>query len=272
VLAHPLLWSVEKAGTTTYVLGTMHLGIDARTRLPAQVWSAFDTAQRFAMEADLDDPSVASLIKPTTSSLHQALGDAYWKKLEDAIGPAIAAAVDHLPPMVPATALAIRGLPPTEAMDKVLAARAAEQHKPIVFLEPVSRQLALLDKWLDAKAIKMMLDELPEADQHTKAMLDAYAAGDERRMLALSDDERAVALRHGYSAAEYDREMADLLYSRNASWIEPIEQLHRQGGGFIAVGALHLIGPRSVLDLLARKGYRITRLAPPSVDRDRAGR
>jgi len=62
--------------------------------------------------------------------------------------------------------------------------------------------------------------------------------------------------------AEYDREMDDLLYGRNASWIAPIEQLHAAGGGFVAVGALHLLGPRSVLDLLAHRGYRVTRVAP----------
>jgi uncharacterized protein YbaP (TraB family) len=93
-------------------------------------------------------------------------------------------------------------------------------------------------------------------------MLAAYVAGDERTMLALGDDERSDALRHGYTAAEYDREMDDLLYGRNASWIAPIEQLHAAGGGFVAVGALHLLGPRSVLDLLAHRGYRVTRIAP----------
>jgi uncharacterized protein YbaP (TraB family) len=30
----------------------------------------------------------------------------------------------------------------------------------------------------------------------------------------------------------------------------------------VAVGALHLVGPRSVLDLLAHRGYRVTRVVP----------
>jgi uncharacterized protein YbaP (TraB family) len=93
-------------------------------------------------------------------------------------------------------------------------------------------------------------------------MLAAYVAGDEPTMLALGDEERTDALHHGYTPAEYDREVDDLLYGRNASWIAPIEQLHAAGGGFVAVGALHLLGPRSVLDLLAHRGYRVTRVAP----------
>ena len=44
--------------------------------------------------------------------------------------------------------------------------------------------------------------------------------------------------------------------------IDAIDKLHHAGGGFVAVGAMHLIGPRSVLDLLAHKGYKVTRVVP----------
>jgi uncharacterized protein YbaP (TraB family) len=261
-LAHPLLWTAEKAGHTTYFLGTMHLGIDAETRLPPIVWNKLDAATTFAMEADLDDPQLASMIKKSDSPLHEALGDAYWKKLEDAIGPTMAKAVDDMPPMVSATVLAMKGMPPTFPMDKALSARATSEHKTIVFLEPAVKQIEILRRWMDIKAIKMILDELPSAEQHAKEMLDAYAEGDERKILAINNTEKADALKHGYTSSEYDQELADLLYSRNASWIEPLEKLHAAGGGFVAVGALHLIGPRSVLDLLASKGYKVTRVTP----------
>lgn len=261
-LPHPLFWAVEKAGKTTYFLGTMHIGIDAEARLPAIVWSKFHDAKTFAMEADLDDPKAASLLRPTARSLHQDLGDGYWKKLEDAMGPNAAQVLDHLPPMVPAAALAMRGLPLTEAMDKALATRAVNEHKQRVFLEPTARQLALLGKWMDIKALKMILDELPQGELRARAMLEAYIEGDEHKIVAISDSEKQDALQHGYTAAEYDQEMNEMLYDRNASWIEAIEKLHAEGSGFVAVGAMHLLGPRSVLDLLAHKGYQVTRIAP----------
>jgi uncharacterized protein YbaP (TraB family) len=261
-LAHPLLWSAEKAGHTTYLFGTMHAGIDAEARLPPVIWRTLDAARVFAMEADLDDPAAASAIRPTAGSLRQDLGDAYWQKLEAAMGPQMASAIEHLPAMVPAAALSMRGLPQTPPMDKVLAARATRARKPVVFLEPASRQLSILARWMDVKALKMMLDELPEAERRAHAMLDAYTEGDERKLLAISDAEKADALGHGYTAREYDQEMAELLYNRNASWIDAIEKLHAEGGGFIAVGALHLVGPRSVLELLAQDGYSVTRVAP----------
>lgn len=262
LLAHPLLWSAAKDGKVTYFLGTMHVGIDAEARLPALVWGKLDAARVFAMEADLDDPQAAAATQPTAGSLRQALGETYWRKLEAAMGPNVASTVEHLPPMVPAAALSMRGLPSTPAMDKVLSARAVSEHKPVIFLEPAARQLAILGKWLDVKALKMMLDELPTGEQRVHAMLAAYAEGDERKLLAISDDEKADALQHGYTEGEYEQEMNDVLYSRNASWIAAIDQLHADGGGFVAVGALHLLGPRSVLDLLAHKGYQVTRLTP----------
>jgi len=258
--SRPLFWSIEKDGKTTYVLGTMHIGIDADDRLPGFVWSRFHAATTFAMEADLDDRAAIDALQPTPASLHAQLGDDYWKKLETLVGPGMAKAFEHMPTMVPAAALSIRGLPMTESMDKALATRAENEHKRIVFLEPASRQIALLVKWMDLKALKMMLDQT-DTEQHAQATLNAYVTGDETKFLAISEGERDDALHHGYTATEYDHEMDELLYDRNASWIDEIEHLHTAGGGFIAVGALHLLGPRSVLELLRERGYRITRLS-----------
>src|SRR5215475_13151083 len=77
-LPHPLLWSAEKDGHTTYFFGTMHTGVDAAARLPAVVWAKLDAARAFAMETDLDDPTAANALHPVTGSLREALGDAYW--------------------------------------------------------------------------------------------------------------------------------------------------------------------------------------------------
>src|ERR1700760_3319989 len=48
-LPHPLFWAIEKDGKTTFVLGTMHIGIDADDRLPTYVWTRFHAATTFAM-------------------------------------------------------------------------------------------------------------------------------------------------------------------------------------------------------------------------------
>ncbi|MBS1118912.1 MAG: GumN family protein [Deltaproteobacteria bacterium] len=262
-LEKPLLWSIAKDGKTTYALGTMHIGIDAESRLPQIVWDKLDAAARFAMETNLNDPALAGMGKRTAGgTLHDELGPEYWKKLEATVGSAMARGIDTMKPMIAATLLSLRGLPTTPPMDGVLHGRAINQHKEIVFLEEAAKEAAILEKWMDLRMLKMMLDEPEKGIQGSKDMLAAYAEGDEGKIVALSDSQRADALAHGFTAKEYDESMEDLLYHRNASWIGAIEKMHAAGGGFIAVGALHLVGKRSVLDLLAAKGYQITRVSP----------
>src|SRR5688572_1105705 len=89
-LKQVFFWKAEKDGKATYLLGTMHMGVDAETRLPQIVWDKLDAAKTFAMEADLSDPSLAATIIRASGSLQQELGDEYWKKLEKAVGPAMA--------------------------------------------------------------------------------------------------------------------------------------------------------------------------------------
>lgn len=261
-LRHPLFWSIERDGRTTYVLGTMHMGIDPEARIPDLVWTKLDAAPAFAMETDLSRAGELDVMRHDGGSLHGDLGDAYWKKLEQAIGADRARGVDGMKAMIPATLLSMRGLPETPAMDGALFGRASREHKRIVFLEPIEAEERVLEKWMDVRALEAMLDDLPASEQHSKDMLAAYVAGDEARIQALTDSERADFKKTGRTDAEYDQQMEDLLYGRNASWVPELEELHAAGGGFVAVGAMHLIGPKSVLELLRQRGYKVTRLTP----------
>ncbi|HTR52647.1 MAG TPA: TraB/GumN family protein [Kofleriaceae bacterium] len=263
-LPRPLLWSIEKDGHTSYALGTIHVGVDPESRLPDLVWQKLDHAPTFAMETDVSDPALGKDMasRHDHRTLHDDLGDAYWQKLETALGSAAAQQMNHMPPTIPATLLEMRNMPSTAPMDGVLLARAQRAHEAIVYLEPAAKQVALLVKWMDTRALEQMLDDLDEDDQNQKALLAAYIAGDDAKMVALSDEERGEWKKAGRSEAEYDQMMNEMLYDRNASWIPAIEKLHAEGGGFIAVGAMHLIGKRSVLDLLAQRGYKVTRLTP----------
>ncbi len=260
-LPRPFLFSAEKDGATTYLFGTMHVGVDADARLPQLVWDKLDASARFAVETDVNDPAIASIGGRASGTLRDELGPAYWKKLELAITPQLAQALDHKSAMIPATMLALRGVPETPPMDGALLARARRGSKQVVYLEPAARQAAILEKHMNARALRLMLDDLPKVERQGRQLLEAYVAGDEARFLAITAEQRADALAHGYTAAEYDESMEDLLYRRNASWIARIERMHAAGGAFVAVGAMHLLGPRSVLELLQQKGYKTARLA-----------
>lgn len=258
-LPHPLFWSITKDGTTTYAFGTIHAGVNAEERLPKLVWDKLALEPAFAMETDLHDPALATMGRRATGSLREDLGPDYWKKLEDKLGWRLAKQVDHMKPMIPASILALKGLPTTPPMDGALLSRATAQGKRVVYLEQAADEIAVLDRVLDLRMLKLMLDE-PDLDKDSRDLLDAYLSGDEAKIAAVNDAQKAEALAHGFTEAEYERQMEDLLYHRNTAWVPTIEKLHKDGGGFIAVGALHLLGPKSVLALLAARGYRIQRV------------
>jgi uncharacterized protein len=259
----PLLWAMEKDGKTSYLLGTIHKGVDAEARLPAYVFAKLEAAPTFAMETDRDAAAggMLELIQCVGCSLKQQLTPAQYRRLEDLLG---ARTVDHiqgLKPMVAATMVALSMMPETLPMDGILLAHAQRLNKKLVYLEDAMGVAKLLAKWMDVRALRMMLDDLDDGKQQAKDMLAAYIAGDDGKLLAISDGARAKALAAGYTQAELQQQQADLLFNRNAAWIPAIEQLHAEGGGFVAVGALHLVGPGSVRELLEAKGYQITRVA-----------
>lgn len=259
-LPRPLFWSIEKDGKTSYALGTIHVGVDANEKLPPAVWSKLDAARTFAMETDLNDPVIMKSLQCVGCSLRRDLGEEYYAKLETVLDANVAKMVDGMKPMVAATMVAMKGLPPTTQMDTRLLERAQQKQAQLVYLEPASHQAALLEKHMNIKALKVMLADPQGTVDQTKQLLAAYLEGDDAKMVALNAEFKKTSLANGISEAEYDASQEDMLYTRNASWIEPIEKLHAAGGGFIAVGALHLVGPRSVLELLAKKGYKITRM------------
>jgi len=263
-LAHPLLWAIEKDGKTSFALGTFHTGIDAKAQLPATVWDKLDHSPAFAMETDLSDPSLGAELaeRHDGKTLHDDLGDTYWHKLEAALTPEVAARLNATKPTIAATMLSLRGLPSTLPMDGTLLAHAQNKKLHIAYLEPAQVQIDALERWLDARALEEMLDDLSWGERLQKEMLTAYKSGDDAKILELSAAERSEWRKFGRSDAEYDAMMEQMLFRRNASWIAGIEKLHADGGAFIAVGAMHLIGPRSVLALLEQRGYKVTRLTP----------
>lgn len=259
-LPHPLLWSATKDGKTTYFLGTIHTGVDAERRLPDRVWAKLDDASAFAMEADVSKLDVASLVRTDHHTLHEELGADYWAKFSALVTPRVAANIDRMKPMVAASLLEMQLLPGTPAMDGTLQAHAINRKKEVVFLEAIETQQQILEKFLTAKALKMMIDRHATLAEEIHHLLDAYVAGDADALVALADRERVEEKAAGLTDAELDAQTEALLYGRNASWIPVLEKLHQRDHAFVAVGVAHLTGKRSVLELLAQRGYTITRI------------
>lgn len=262
VIARPLLWKAEKDGKTSWLFGTIHLGVNAETQLPKAVFDHLGEAKTFVMEADTTDPSLAMAMRRSDGgSLRNDLGPEYWKKLEDAITPRVAQSLDGMKPFGAMTVLIARDLPMTPPMDRVLFERAKAAGKPVHYLEQAIDQIAMIDPWMAPADVKALLDNRDIAKKLALQMLDAYRAGDDKALGAMFDDQ-TLWIAAGRRPETFPAYLDAILGKRNRAWVPQLEQLHSEGGAFIAVGAGHLVGPGNVIGLLGERGFTITRVTP----------
>ena len=264
VIDRPMLWAAEKDGKTTYLFGTIHLGVNADAQLPPWVKQIFDGARAFAMEADISDPKlIGALKRDDGGSLQLDLGPEHWAKFEQAVGADLAKGLDKMKPFAAMSVLEAKFLPTTLPMDSVLETRAKDQHKPVVYLEQAMRQLEIVDPFMTAADVKAFLDHLDYARTQSTEMLAAYVRGDDEA-LGKQFDDQTLWIAAGRDPAQFPAFVKALLGDRNETWIPVIEKLHADGGGFVAVGAGHLVGPHDVLGLLAARGFTVTRVTGPA--------
>ena len=170
----------------------------------------------------------------------------------------MAAGIKGMKASVAATLLAVQGLPMSSPMDLVLATKAKESNKSVRYLEASSLQASLLEKWMDIRMLRSMLADVDDVKKSTLEGFEAYIAGDEEALGKLSADFGSFE-KSGRDKAEFDEMMTDMLYARNKAWIPELQDIMKDGKAFVAVGAAHLIGKGSVVELLTSAGYTVNR-------------
>jgi uncharacterized protein len=155
------------------------------------------------------------------------------------------------------------GLDANYAQEIVLATTARIQQRPIVALESVQSQMAVLLP-SDPDEARRLLDQALEQLERgrTRPLLrrlaDAWADG---RLSELEDYEKWCECADTAEDRAFWRRLND---DRNLPMAERIDKLHREGKRLlVAVGALHMTGEHGLPRLMAARGYRVERLVPP---------
>ncbi len=263
-----ILWAVEGHQNTVYLLGSVHVLRPGDATLPAAAERAFDDAEQLVMEIDLDEPEsdplsmVAEMqqaaMLPAGQTLKGVLGADYASINERARKSGIdLETLDTFAPWFVAIALldlelAKRGFSPEFGIEQVLAARAIAEHKPIEGLETAAQQFQMLAGMPLAQQkrfLVMTLDESAQLDDELADLLRAWRTGDTEALAQLL-------------AGEYE-EFPDLYrrltVDRNRAWAGHLAGLLDDTDDYlVVVGALHLVGPDSVVDLLRQRGYTVT--------------
>jgi uncharacterized protein YbaP (TraB family) len=146
------------------------------------------------------------------------------------------------------------GFDPNAGVEMRLTSRAAADQKPIQGLETAREQLEIMARMPDKLQREFLLYSVDDAERMSSeldALLNAWRRGDAAGMAKL--------LQEGFD--EYPDLYRPLTVERNRQWIPQIEQLLDDKDDYlVVVGALHLVGTESVIDLLERKGYKVRQL------------
>jgi uncharacterized protein YbaP (TraB family) len=145
------------------------------------------------------------------------------------------------------------GLDPDAGVEQRLARDAKRDQKEIRGLESVADQLGIFDRLPLERQEDFLLMSLEEAIELPVAiddMIDAWQRGDVEQLAAvMSEDFKS-----------FPELYEPLVLARNRNWTRQIiELLDDETDYLVVVGALHLAGEDSVIQMLRERGYRASR-------------
>ncbi|MDQ3143826.1 MAG: TraB/GumN family protein [Pseudomonadota bacterium] len=266
--AEPAMWMVGDADTTIYLFGTFHALDGKHDWFNDEVRQAFDASQDVVLEIITpDDP--AALRPALMKHAFDTSGRTLTSKLSPSGRKALAAvlakhkmpanALDQFKPFFASLTLATLefgklGLGSEHGSEAVIKKAVAGTAKRLSAVETVDQQLAMLDSLPEAEQIKLLESALTQQEsmgREITGMLGAWNRG----------DAAAVAKMIQKSDAESPGLYKVMFTDRDARWVAWInDRLDRPGTVFMAVGAGHLAGDRSVVGLLKRQGHKVTRV------------
>jgi uncharacterized protein YbaP (TraB family) len=260
------LWKVEGPKTTVHLLGSIHFLKKDRFPLAAPLEQAFERAQVVAFETDLEamDTPQAQLDIVGKAKLPdgQTLADRVSKETYEKLGHHLKAsnapvgAFDPYRPWFVAVALLAIELPklgvdPTYGVDNHYHKRAREGGKTILPLATVEEHLGVftsMTKDEEQVLLESTLKDLKNLREQYNELVTAWLKGD-----ALTLDRYLNQM-----SVEQPRLYQRLVSDRNKQWIPPIEKLVRgDKPAVVIVGAAHLVGKDSVVELLQKKGFKM---------------
>lgn len=261
------LYEVQLGDKRSHVMGTMHVGFGFEEALTPEARARFESAQSVMMEADVTAANPSQMMQaallPPDRSLRSMLGEEVWNALVQRVGQTVPPPVlDKLKPWMPAVLLALEDLQRAmrevrpdggqHMMDVELMQAAQQAQKQLLFLETIDEQLAIFTAIPEAEQIAELGRALSDHTALGRAMVEAFARGDEPALTAALFDEEQMQAAPGFYEA--------VLYQRNARWIPVIDAEMKKGSLFVAVGAGHLFGERGILAELKQRGYTVRRI------------
>ena len=274
--ANAALWKIEHRGRPdSYLLGTIHMTDPRVTTFSPRLQSIISEVETIALE--VDDVSAAAtssaiakasrlVIYTDGHSLHDYLSQKEFEKVKKTLNsaglPGEMAAMFR--PWVVSMILSISSCERQKVqagqpvLDMKLANAALKRGIDLVGLETIESQLSAMSAIPDDQQIAMLRASLKFADRAndtTETLLQLYSSRD---MGAAWPFHLALAKKAGIDERAFKHFQASIVFERNDKMRDAALPLLEKGGALIAVGALHLIGDRGLVNLLRQAGYTLT--------------
>lgn len=263
----PALWKVSDDDTTIYLFGTVHVLPKELKWYDAEIDAALTSSDTVVTEILMDPASEAAMgqlaqargVFTDGTTLRSLLSDEQKTTYEAAVTGlgAPPAAFDPMKPWLAGLTLSLlpliqQGYDPNSGVDKVILSKAGNRTQDA--LETAEFQIGIFDGLPQEAQVAFMMEAvegMPKVKETIDSMVAEWVEGDPDGLAAVMNADLT------------DEALAEsLLYSRNATWAEWIESRLETTPGtvFIAVGAGHLAGDKSVQDFLIKRGIESERV------------
>ncbi len=269
------LWRLSSASATVYLAGTVHVGKEEMYPLPDAFLKAYQASDSLLMEVNQEEllrlPTAVlkfmdRMYMPEFKGALELYSDHVLEKLRVITASQDLSMFDAVQPWVVSLFLSMKAVSNQSytverGVDAWLLSQAQEDNKSVRSLETAEFQIQLMIDLFprDVQEQVVAFEELIGKWDQTAGLLDnlltAYRNGD---VVGL---ESAFVAEFKQDQAAVSSAYQSVVVDRNHNMATVVKQILKENGVyFFAVGAGHLVGDQSVVDILRKEGFKLTRL------------
>ncbi len=268
------LWEVRKGKQVGYLFGTIHVGRPEFYPLPPSRLAQLQRADAIVLEADISDSARAiaatqkyALYPQEAPGLETRLSPELRQRVEAVLSrnQLDVAPMMRMKPWMLGSVLALfeaaqAGYVPALSAEAYLMRLAKTGGKPILEFEGIEQQFELFEKapWETQVAFleeALKAVETRSARREINRIVQAWETADRASL------ERLLVEMRTQSSIGSRFTVDTILLGRHPRMVRKIETLMADGKTYaFAVGALHLVGPQGLVEMLRARGYTLTEL------------
>jgi len=267
--AAPAMWRLESGESVVHFLGTIHLLKKDTPWFTPEMKALVERADTLTLEILIDEVNPMEAQQAMAELGFYPPGETLSDHLPETLRTRIMAeaqkaglptqAVERMKPWLVGVTLtsqlaAQAGYLSEYGVESTLLEVARASDTRLRQLETMQQQLQIFASLSEDAQVAWLrdgLDEFADLENYVEGLKTAWVDGDVDRVAAM--------LTEGMEASP---QLADrLLYARNRDWVAAVESLLGESGRhLVAVGAGHLVGESSLIDLLRERGHEVERV------------